>query len=117
MERRKTLTALATAAFALALVSGGAARADDVVILDSTVATLAPGAVLSDTKSVDIPAGEFVSLIMGSGETRLIKGPYSGQIGATGQVAKAGVAELTGARGGETKVLGAVRAPKWDIAD
>lgn len=110
MERRKALLAAVIAASLTANV----AQAADVVILDSTVAALAPGDVLPDTREVSVPAGAFLSVILASGETILVKGPYSGPIGAMGDVSAPGVAELTGARGGETKVLGAVRAPKWE---
>lgn len=113
MGRRTALLA----AIMAAAMTWGSAKADDVVILDSTVDTLAPGAVVPDTKKVDIPAGAFVSLILASGETRVVNGPFVGEIGRTDNVASVGVGELTGARGGETKVLGAVRAPKWEVSD
>lgn len=99
--------------FALSSAAYGA----DVVILDSSVAALASGDVVAEEQSVAIPAGESVTLVMSDGETRVVSGPYDGPIGAAGSAGAGGVGLLAAGRGGETKVLGAVRAPKWEQQD
>ena len=112
MKRTATILALAAA-----LAFGGAAKADDVVILDSTVASIGIGDVLSDATAVSIPSGESVTLILSSGDTKILAGPYSGPIGAAENVESAGLDDITASRGGDTKVLGAVRAPKWEVTN
>lgn len=102
---------------AASIMFAGAAFADDVVILDSTVASVAIGDVISDRQEVSIPGGGSVTLILASGETKVIEGPFTGPLGAAEQVESAGLDELTATRGGDTKVLGAVRAPKWEISN
>ena len=100
-----------------ALAFGGAASAEDVVILDSTVSAIGIGDVVSTDSAVNIPAGQSVTLILASGDTKIVSGPYSGPIGAAENVESAGLDELTASRGGDTKVLGAVRAPKWEVTN
>ena len=110
------LAKMTTLAIAMSFFSA-AAHASDVVILDSTAATLEAGALVAEETVVSIPSGAAVTVIMPSGDTKIINGPYSGPLGATSEVASAGIAELTATRGGDTKVLGAVRAPKWELSD
>lgn len=108
------------AAMMSALAFAGAAKAAsaaDVVVLDSTVATIAAGDVVAETLPVNIPGGGSVTIILASGETLVLSGPYSGPIGEARIVEAAGLDGITATRGGDTKVLGAVRAPKWDIAE
>ncbi|MEL7462891.1 MAG: hypothetical protein AAFN79_02425 [Pseudomonadota bacterium] len=108
-----TITTLAAALSGFAF----ATQASDVVILDSTAPALESGALVDEDAEVSIPAGAVVTVILPSGDTKVIDGPYSGALGATDAVESAGLAELTTARGGDTKVLGAVRAPKWEQAE
>lgn len=96
---------------AAALTFGSAAQAADVVVMDSSVASIAAGSIVPDSASVDIPAGGAVVLIMADGETRSVIGPYSGPIGAA---QSSGDALAQSNAGSDTKVLGAVRAPKWE---
>ena len=98
---------------AAAIVMAGSAFAADVVVLDSTASSIAPGSIMNDAAAVDIPGGAVVTLIMADGETRTVAGPYTGPVGQA-QSADAGVSALTASRGSETKVLGAIRAPKWE---
>lgn len=104
------------AAGALLLTSAYGANAGDVVVMDSSADTLIPGDMVDEAKAVDIPSGAVVTLIMADGETRVVNGPYSGPIGQAQSSADT-LDSLTASRGGETKVLGAVRAPKWDVED
>ena len=94
----------------------GAAFAADVVVLDSTATAIAPGSIINDRAQVDIPGNAVVTLIMPDGETRTVAGPYTGPVGDA-KSADGGVSALTASRGSETKVLGAIRAPKWEQQD
>jgi len=98
------------------MMIAGSAFAADIVVLDSTASAIAPGSILNDTAAVDIPGGATVTLIMADGETRTVAGPYSGPVGEA-QSADGGVSALTASRGSETKVLGAIRAPKWEKSE
>ena len=90
-----------------------AAVSADVVVLDSTTSSIAPGSIINDSAQVEIPSDAVVTLIMSDGETRTVAGPYSGPVGQA-KSAEGGVSALTASRGSETKVLGAVRAPQWE---
>ncbi|QIE54059.1 hypothetical protein G5B40_00545 [Pikeienuella piscinae] len=91
--------------------------AADVVILDSSVGALGAGAVVDEAQPVSIPAGASVTMIMANGETRLVEGPYSGPLAAATGRSGGAASALTASRGGETRVLGAVRAPKWELTE
>ena len=113
MNRLKMMT---IAAVACGLTMAGAAQAAEVVVLDSTVADIPPGGIFPEATGIVIPADETVTLVMASGETRSVVGPYSGPIGnATANVDT--TASLTVSRGSDTKVLGAIRAPSWEVTD
>ena len=112
MKRHLTII---TGAFAGVLMAG-AAFAADVVVLDSTASAIAPGSIINDRAEVNIPGNATVTLIMPDGETRTVAGPYTGPVGDA-KSADGGVSALTASRGSETKVLGAIRAPKWEQQD
>ena len=113
MYRKSGLFVAVTAAF----VISGAAQAADVVVLDSSTSSVAAGDVVSADLQVTIPGGASVTVILPNGETKIIQGPYAGAIGSADEVESAGLEALTATRGGETKVLGAVRAPNWEITN
>ncbi len=106
----------AAACIATVLIAGSA-MAGDVVILDSSAPALGVGDVVDDARPVIIPAGATVSMIMADGETRIVDGPYKGPLASAVSEGSGAAAALTSSRGGDTKVLGAVRAPQWEIAD
>lgn len=116
MNRMKGTVLAAMTALAFTGVAK-AASAADVVVLDSTVSSVAAGDVVAENQPVSIPGGGSVTIILASGETLILSGPYNGPIGEARTVESAGIDGITATRGGETKVLGAVRAPKWDISD
>ena len=116
MYRTKGTVLAAIAALALA-GAAKAASAADVVVLDSTISSIAAGDVVAEDAPVAIPGGGSVTIILASGETLILSGPYNGPIGEARTVEAAGLDGITATRRGETKVLGAVRAPKWDISD
>ncbi|MEO1613672.1 MAG: hypothetical protein AAFU55_15150 [Pseudomonadota bacterium] len=107
------IAALALAATGYATI----ATASDIVIIDSTDPSLEAGALVAEEAIVSIPAGATVTVILPSGDTKIIDGPYSGALGASETVASAGLDDLATSRGGDTKVLGAVRAPKWELSN
>lgn len=96
---------------------GSAAYAADIVILDSSTSALQVGDVVPAEQSVAIPSGAVVTLIMANGETRVVDGPYSGPLGDASGGEGGGIGALNADRGGETRVLGAVRAPQWEISE
>ena len=108
--RRFAVTAMIAMIFASKAVAAG-----DVVILDSTAPQVAVGDVIDDARPVVIPAGASVSMIMSDGETRLVEGPYEGPLAAALGEAGGAAAALSSSRGGDTRVLGAIRAPKWEL--
>lgn len=108
---------IVTATTALALLIGHGALAADVVVLESSVPDIAVGAVVDEASSVTIPTGTSVTIIMPDGETRVVKGAYEGPLSAARGRATDAASALTGARGGDTKVLGAVRAPDWGATE
>lgn len=109
-------TILKAGLFALTAGFASAAYAGEVVIMDSSTDALMAGDMVPDTQSVNIPGGAVVTLIMADGETRIVNGPYEGPIGEARSSEEA-LETLTASRGSETKVLGAVRAPKWDTSE
>lgn len=109
--------AFAFSVFSVLVAFGSTADAADVVVLDSTAPSIGAGDVLPEETQVEIPSGATVTLIMSNGETRLVGGPYQGAIGETFAANSGALEALTTSRGGDTKVLGAVRAPKWEVAD
>lgn len=70
------LKLLSVAAVAWGLAVAGVAQAGDVVVLDSTVTDIPAGGIFPEETGVVIPAEETVTLVMASGETRAVVGPY-----------------------------------------
>jgi hypothetical protein len=115
MLRRKNR--VGAAVFAVLAIFGSAAIAGDVVVLDSTVSSVPAGEVFDEAHVVSVPSGGQLTLIAPDGDTRILNGPYEGAIGASQVSDGVSLTALTASRGGDTKVLGAVRAPKWEIND
>ena len=72
------LAAGALAAFGLGL-QAPAARAD-ALVLDSSVSALARGSELKDGTRIEVPSGGSVTLLLPTGRTQTIKGPYAGAV-------------------------------------
>ncbi|MEM7268371.1 MAG: hypothetical protein AAF401_03855 [Pseudomonadota bacterium] len=109
MLKRTAAACIAGAAMTLLLAEG--ARSD-IVVLESTVASIEPGSIIAEEATLELPAGASLMLISEQGETRIVTGPYSGP---AGDARANGDESLFATRGRETKVLGAVRAPKWEF--
>lgn len=65
---------------ALILSAGGAAAEDLVVVLESTVPSLAPGTVVSPQASVTLRRGDRVVVIDVDGATVVVEGPCAGAL-------------------------------------
>lgn len=103
--------------FALTAGFGSYALAGDVVVLDSSVSSIPPGGMFDEAHVVSVPAGGQLTLITADGQTRVLSGPYDGAIGSETQAEGVSMTALTASREGDTKVLGAVRAPKWELSE
>lgn len=60
----------------LAITAGGFPARADVLIIDTNSGKLKVGTVLKDDEFLQVPAGKFVIVMMPSGVTRDIVGPY-----------------------------------------
>jgi len=88
---------LALLAFCLVSTVSVPMPAAAVVVLESNVPGLKKGARLSDRTIIRVPAGKSVRLLLSSGATRRIKGPYHGSVGAGAPPTAAGTArDVTG---------------------
>jgi hypothetical protein len=87
----------------------------EISILESTAPGLNTGARLRDDASVDIPAGKSLRVLLPSGQTKSIKGPFHGRIlGADTGKDAAGRAferaeDIAKTGGGSQKIPGAMR--------
>lgn len=101
-------------AFAAGAAFGGPAVAADLIVLESNVASLAPGSVVPASRAVQLDGGARLVMIAADGTTRAVSGPYSGPLGRAGADAPGIIERLTGQRDGSNHVVGAIRAPAWD---
>lgn len=92
-------------------------HAGDIIILDSSVSEILAGETVPEQEIISVPAGAALTLITSDGETRILNGPYQGPIGATRPSEGTSIIDLTTGREKDTRVLGAVRAPKWEVND
>ncbi|MEO1689097.1 MAG: hypothetical protein AAFU61_14460 [Pseudomonadota bacterium] len=102
------------AALSAAVMFAGAAVASDLVVLESNVATLAPGSVVPASQSVSLGGEARLVMFAADGTTRSVRGPYSGAIGQAGSDAPGALERLTGSRDDSNHVVGAIRAPSWE---
>jgi hypothetical protein len=74
-------------------VATASATQSDVYVIESTVPALKVGAKLSVNDKIVVPDGSFVRVVLPSGKTQTIRGPYSGTVAdmAKGQTPNAGV--------------------------
>lgn len=77
LQRHARAALLATAA--LIVSATGAAQAQ-VIVLQSTVAKFKPGTTLAKSTRVVIPAGGTMLVVLSSGATRTVPGPYNGTV-------------------------------------
>ncbi|MEM7546096.1 MAG: hypothetical protein AAF367_11220 [Pseudomonadota bacterium] len=111
------LAELAALTLAAAVFIWAPAKAGDVMVIDSTMAALPPGEMVPEAEVITVPDGARLTLITPAGETRVLDGPFSGPIGTVEQSGGSSFTDFTTGRGRETKVLGAVRAPSWELGE
>jgi hypothetical protein len=90
MKRR--LIPLCPIALAAVLVAATAARAD-LHVIESGVAAIKVGSQLADRDSITIPAGAQIRVVLPSGKTQTVRGPFTGTVAelAKGQPRNEGV--------------------------
>jgi hypothetical protein len=116
MSRLSHLMSCATllAGTVVAFVMFGQARADDAVLLASTVPGYAPGMVISSVDTLSVPDGATATLLFKSGEMLRLRGPFEGTLGQ--QQAKAGessvntIADMFRLHGVDATVIGGTRS-------
>ena len=86
----------------------------DLVVLESNVASITPGSIISSDKRVSLKSGARIVMIASDGSTRSVTGPYTGAIGDGAANAPGALERLTGERDDSNNVVGAIRAPSWD---
>jgi hypothetical protein len=92
------------------------AAAEDLVVIDSSVPALPPGATVGSAASVEVPTGGRVVLASQSGQVVTINGPYKGAPPAAAGGTGAGSADVLKVlptlfgRADQRQALGAVRA-------
>lgn len=90
MKRR--LVPLCPIALAAVFVAATAARAD-LHVIESGVAAIKVGSLLADRDSITIPAGAQIRVVLPSGKTQTVRGPFTGTVAelAKGQPRNEGV--------------------------
>src|ERR1700735_2275066 len=128
MSRLSHLISRATllAVTAVASVMIGQARADEAVLLASTVPGYAPGMVISSADRLSVPDGATATLLFQSGEMLRLRGPFEGTLGQqqarTGASSAEMLADLFRMHGVDATVIGGTRStgparPGMDIDD
>ena len=110
----RTLIAAFFGATLMAAPIAQAAAGADLVVLESNVASIAPGSIISSDKRVTLKSGARIVMIASDGSTRSVTGPYSGAIGDGAANAPGALERLTSERDDADHVVGAIRAPSWD---
>lgn len=106
---------LAAALFvAVAALTAQVAAASDFVVLESNVASYAPGSVIAGSQNVQLDGSARIVMIAADGSTRSVSGPYAGAISDAGADAPGALERLVASREEKNHVVGAIRAPSWD---
>ncbi len=110
------LRALAVAAGAIAILTDAGTAHAQVIVLQSTVAKYKPGSSLAKSSQLSIPEGGLITVVLASGKTKSIPGPYEGKVADLSKGGGQSNAALFGAvkqflktGGATTKTVGAVR--------
>jgi hypothetical protein len=94
-------------ALALGMAPVGTARAEDAVVITSTVPGQVPGLIVTDTQIFSLPAGGSATLLLRSGQMVRIKGPFEGKLVAP---------KSTGAESGAAGLIAALRGQGIDAS-
>jgi hypothetical protein len=87
------LASLLGLAAALLVIAGSPPARADLHVIESTVPTIKVGSQLADRDSLRIPAGAQIRVVLPSGKTQTVKGPFTGTVAelAKGQPRNEGV--------------------------
>ena len=92
----------------------GVARAEDAVIISSTVAGQVPGLIITDTQILSLPPDGSAALLLRSGQMVRIHGPFDGRLAAATPAGAAsgaaGLIEALRGQGVDASVIGAGRS-------
>ena len=113
---RQAIVSGLVGAFALA-AAGTASSAADLVILESNVAEISAGSLVPEAQVVNLSSDAKLVMIAADGSTRTVTGPYSGVIGEGASDAPGALQRLTASREGADHVVGAIRAPSWEMIE
>lgn len=110
--------------FAVCLLAGlfsGTARAEEIVIIESTAPGIEAGAILDSADKVSVPEGAMIVVVEADGSTRTIDGPYEAALDAAAKGGEAdggliaNLGKLVSERENERQVLGAIRAAPGQV--
>ena len=91
----------------------GVARAEDAVVISSTVPGQVPGLIITDTQTLSLPAGGSAALLLRSGQMVRIRGPFDGTLATAAPAGTpsgaAGLIEALRGQGVDASVIGAGR--------
>ena len=113
MSRLINRSVLLAATMILSLAAGGA-KAEDAVLLASTVPGYVPGMVVSSADRLSVPEGAIATLLFQSGGMLRLRGPFEGTLGdpqaKDGDSSVAKLADLFRLRGVDATVIGGTRS-------
>jgi len=121
MKRRSTIFRIFGLTAVLIAASAGLAQAQtqsQVYVLESSAPSVKVGRAYGSSDKIDIPAGTSIRIVMPSGKTQTIRGPYSGLVAdlAKGEKPNAGVIawlkNLLQTGGSTEKTPGAARSAR-----
>src|SRR5664279_600177 len=106
--------AVLCAGLAVASLGFGAARAEDAVLIASTVPGYVPGMVVSSADRLSLPEGASATLLFQSGETLRLRGAFEGTLGQQQPAAATGgaavLADMFRMHGVDATVIGGTRS-------
>ena len=106
--------AVLCAGLAVVSLGFGTARAEDAVLLASTVPGYVPGMVVSAADRLSLPEGATATLLFQSGETLRLRGPFEGSLAQQQPAAAAGgaavLADMFRMHGVDATVIGGTRS-------
>ena len=110
LANRAALLAVA----AVAAMLFGEARAEDAVLLASTVPGYVPGMVVSSTDRLSVPDGATATLVFESGGMLRVRGPFEGTLAQqqmkSGETSVAALADMFRLHGVDATVIGGTRS-------
>lgn len=97
-----------------ALTAAAPSKAEDAVLVSSTVERYVPGSVITDDQTLVLPAGSSATLLFRSGGIVRVKGPFEGRFDsvkpAAGKSGVEGLVQALRGQGVDVAVIGASRS-------